>query len=131
MLDALTDLLRTENLVGVNEQLTFDINLVAAHELYLQAFAPTGAFFHARVKNRRVGSGEYHSCLKAWDLFPEFAPEPLSHHVNRDWEVVVLRGIAHKVVPRGRMAKQNSELSKQILRFFAASRRSGRACTAD
>lgn len=123
MIDAVTTILRAHHLVDSREEPAYDFSFVSARALNIDAFTRDGSFFHIRVKEQGVWPYEYDNIRSAWEVFPEHVPEPLGRYHSGGWEIIVVRGVAHRQVATGSLAGNRYGLEQQILGYLDLSRR--------
>ena len=121
MLTTVTDILHDEGFLEGGQEPVFHIRLISGRELNVQVFANNGIHFHTRVKHRGVMPTEYDKCSNGWRRFPQYAPEPLGQYFRHDWEIIIVRGIAHRPVLIGDIAKNKHDLVQKLIGFFATS----------
>ena len=123
MLALIADELRGHGLLGAGDEADFDISPVNAQALNIAAHARSGASFQIRVKKSSVRPDEYRNWLEAWQAFPQHAPQPLFHHVEGDWDLIAMRGVPHRPVSPGDLARDRGGLVGQIVGYLEASAR--------
>jgi len=121
LLAALTEILRERDALGPGGEPSYSIALVSELVANIRASTHNGAFFHIRLK--RVGDSpvEYANLCNAWQTFPRHAPEPLGQYFEDDWEIIVVRGIRHRLVSRGSVARDSHGVVREIVSFLEAS----------
>lgn len=121
MLAELEHILRDRQLLEDGEEPAWNINLISSEQATLQAFAPSGAYIHIRVKQRGVAPEEYERCCNAWRAYPRYAPRPLAQHLTGRWEIILVDGIPHSPVALGAIAKPPRGLVDQLVQFLSDS----------
>lgn len=120
MLATVTGILRERGLLAPDEEPGYNVTAVSADVMNIGAHT-RDAFFHVKVKKSGVLPAEYANYCSAWRSFPRYVPEPLGCYAKHGREIIVFRGVRHRPVRVGSIARDQHRVAGKIIGFLKAS----------
>ncbi|MGH8550434.1 MAG: hypothetical protein ACRERU_17905 [Methylococcales bacterium] len=118
MLNLIEETLLSKQLMQPWDKPIYEIMISTEQILTIQVLLPNNVLYHVRMIQVGTNEKEYENYRLAQKTYPQFVPPLLAHEVRLPWEIIVIRGVHHRVVTADRIPSFHPFLTENIIAFF-------------